>query len=302
MTEIAMGEEKHMMCNACPRHCRVDRNAGGTGFCGAASVPYVARCDLHFFEEPCISGERGSGAIFFCGCNMNCVFCQNNTINHKNVGVKADKNVLADMMLMLQEKGANNINLVTPTPHTGTIMSAVIKARENGLKLPIVYNTNGYETVDMIKSLEGIVDIYLPDFKYGDGIIAKKYSDTADYFEKASAAIAQMYSQCGELEVDECGMAKKGVIIRHLVLPAALDNTRAVLDHIANNYPKTIHISLMSQYVPYVETKYADLNRKLTKREYDRAVDYCLMKGFENVYIQELSSAKCTYTPEFAKE
>lgn len=297
-----MQEQIKEMCNACPRHCKVNRNIGGTGFCGAASVPYVARCDLHFFEEPCISGDGGSGAIFFCGCNMNCVFCQNNTINHKNVGIKADEKTLEEMMLNLQEKGAHNINLVTPTPHIKTIIPAVINARKNGLKLPIVYNTNGYEEVDAIKSLEGIVDVYLPDFKYAGGIISKKYSNTEDYFEKTSAAIKQMYSQCPEFVEDENGMVQKGIIIRHLVLPAALDNTRAVLDHIAKNYPKSIHISLMSQYVPYTETKFPDLNRKLTKREYDRAVDYCLMKGFENVYIQELSSAKCTYTPEFAVE
>lgn len=295
-----MGETKQTECNACPRHCKVNRDAGGTGFCGAASAAYIARSDLHFFEEPCISGEKGSGAIFFCGCNMNCVFCQNNTINHKNVGVRADEKILADMMLELQKKGAHNINLVTPTPHTKIIIAAVEKARKNGLILPIVYNTNGYESVEVIKSLEGIVDVYLPDFKYGEGIIAKKYSDTPDYFEKASAATAQMYAQRPEFITDENGMVQKGVIIRHLVLPASLDNTRAVLDHIAENYPKTVRISLMSQYVPYVETKFPDLNRKLTKREYERAVDYCISKGFENVYIQELSSAKCTYTPEFA--
>lgn len=182
-------EEK--ICNACPRHCKVDRNAGGIGFCGAASLPYVARNDLHFFEEPCISGENGSGAIFFCGCNLNCVFCQNHTINHRNTGVRVDENLLADMMIELQGKNANNINLVTPTPHIEVIIKAVKKAREQGLKIPIVYNTNGYETVDAIKSLEGIVDIYLPDFKYCDNELAKKYSRVNDYFEKASSAIVK---------------------------------------------------------------------------------------------------------------
>lgn len=293
-------EEK--ICNACPRHCKTNRNAGGIGFCGAASLPYVARNDLHFFEEPCISGENGSGAIFFCGCNLNCVFCQNHTINHRNTGVRVDENLLADMMIELQGKNANNINLVTPTPHIEVIIKAVKKAREQGLKIPIVYNTNGYETVDAIKSLEGIVDIYLPDFKYCDNELAKKYSHVSNYFEKASSAILEMYSQCGDVVLDKNGIAQKGVIIRHLVLPSALYNTRGVLDFIADNFPKTVNISLMSQYVPYVETAFKDLNRKLTKREYERAVDYCLMKGFENVYIQKLSSAKCTYTPQFAEE
>ncbi|MBQ9832774.1 MAG: radical SAM protein [Clostridia bacterium] len=297
-----MENEKNDVCTLCPRHCNTDRKAGGIGFCGAADMPFVAKYDLHFFEEPCISGSAGSGAVFFCGCNLSCIFCQNRDINHKNVGIKADVHKLADIMLELQEKGAHNINLVTPTPHSDVIIKAVQKAKTLGLNVPIVYNTNGYECTEIIKALEGIVDIYLPDFKYGEHIIAGRYSAAPDYFSVASRAVKEMYTQCGELQTDENGIAQKGVVIRHLVLPAALDNTRSVLDHIADNYPKTIHISLMSQYVPYVDTEFADLNRKLTKREYERAVDYCNMKGFENVYIQKLSSAKQSYTPDFAKE
>lgn len=211
-----------------------------------------------------------------------------------------DAERLATCFLRLEELGAHNINLVTPVPHLELLIRAIPRAREKGLTLPIVYNTNAYEMVESLKALEGLVDIYLPDLKYVSGVTAKRYSNAEDYFMYAAPAILEMYRQCGQLELDEDGIAKRGIIIRHLVLPGSLDETRAVLDFIAENLPLTTTISLMGQYVPaYRAEEYPPLSRRLIRREYDRAMDYCLQKGFVNAYIQQLSAASGDYTPQF---
>lgn len=286
-------------CMLCPRKCGADRITH-MGACNAPILPYIAKASLHMWEEPFISGKRGSGTIFFCGCNMKCVFCQNYDISTGIVGKRYDAQGIADIMLRLQDKGAHNINLVSPTPFVPVIMDAVMLARKQRLSLPIVYNTNAYETVETLKKLDGLVDIYLPDLKYTDSVISKKYSGTEDYFEYAALAINEMYRQCGMLILDGEGMAKKGIAIRHLVLPGSVDETRRVLDYISGHFPKDISLSLMSQYVPfYRAAEYPPLGRPLLKKEYKRAIEYGFSLGLTNILTQQMSSATAEYTPVF---
>ena len=288
-----------MKCMLCPRACGVERETH-VGFCGAPAQPVIARAALHFWEEPPISGTCGSGAIFFCGCNLDCLFCQNHEINHASVGREWSTDELAALMLHLQAEGAHNINLVTPTPHIETIIPAVRRAREQGLQIPIVYNTNGYETIETLHRLEGIVDIYLPDLKYTSALPARKYSGAEDYFRYAGPAVVEMHRQCGELVCDENGIARRGLIVRHLVLPGSVDETRRILDFLAENLPLTTHISLMGQYMPcHRATAIPPLDRKLLRREYDRAIAYCIQLGFEHVSIQSLDASDAAFVPEF---
>ena len=283
----------------CPRACGVERETH-VGFCGAPAQPVIARAALHFWEEPPISGTRGSGAIFFCGCNLDCLFCQNHEINHASVGREWSADELATLMLHLQAEGAHNINLVTPTPHIETIIPAVRRAREQGLQIPIVYNTNGYETIETLHRLEGVVDIYLPDLKYASALPARKYSGAEDYFRFAGPAVVEMHRQCGDLVCDENGIARRGLIVRHLVLPGSVDETRRILDFLAENLPLTTHISLMGQYMPcHRATAIPPLDRKLLRREYDRAIAYCIQLGFEHVSIQSLDASDAAFVPEF---
>lgn len=286
-------------CMLCPRKCGADRITH-MGACNAPILPYIAKASLHMWEEPFISGKRGSGTIFFCGCNMKCVFCQNYDISTGIVGKQYDAQGIADIMLRLQDKGAHNINLVSPVPFVPVIMDAVMLAKKQRLSLPIVYNTNAYETVETLKKLDGLVDIYLPDLKYTDSVISKKYSGTEDYFEYAALAINEMYRQCGMLILDGEGMAKKGIAIRHLVLPGSVDETRRVLDYISGHFPKDISLSLMSQYVPfYRAAEYPPLDRPLLKKEYKRAIEYGFSLGLTNILTQQMSSATAEYTPVF---
>lgn len=286
-------------CMLCPRKCGADRITH-MGACNAPILPYIAKASLHMWEEPFISGKRGSGTIFFCGCNMKCVFCQNYDISTGIVGKQYDAQGIADIMLRLQDKGAHNINLVSPAPFVPVIMDAVMLAKKQRLSLPIVYNTNAYETVETLKKLDGLVDIYLPDLKYTDSVISKKYSGTEDYFEYAALAINEMYRQCGMLILDGEGMAKKGIAIRHLVLPGSVDETRRVLDYISEHFPKDISLSLMSQYVPfYRAAEYPPLDRPLLKKEYKRAIEYGFSLGLTNILTQQMSSATAEYTPVF---
>ena len=283
----------------CPRACGVERETH-VGFCGAPAQPVIARAALHFWEEPPISGTRGSGAIFFCGCNLDCLFCQNHEINHASIGREWSADELAALMLHLQAEGAHNINLVTPTPHIETIIPAVRRAREQGLQIPIVYNTNGYETIETLHRLEGVVDIYLPDLKYASALPARKYSGAEDYFRYAGPAVVEMHRQCGDLVCDENGIARRGLIVRHLVLPGSVDETRRIIDFIAEKLPLTTHISLMGQYMPcHRASKIPPLNRKLLRREYDRAIAYCIQLGFEHVSIQSLDASDAAFVPEF---
>ncbi len=286
------------VCTICPRECAIDRSRT-LGYCGAWEMAHIARAALHRWEEPIISGERGSGAIFFCGCNLNCIFCQNHKINHTVRGIEADEDVLADIMLDLQRQGAHNINLVTPSPHVKLILRAVPIARKGGLTIPMVYNTNAYEKTETLRMLEGLIDIYLPDMKYVSSKLSAKYSGAEDYFTVASAAISEMYRQVGNICLDENGMAKKGMIIRHMVLPGAVDDTRRVLDYISENFPKDIYVSVMSQYAPPHDDLPKPLDRRITRGEYERALDYAISKGLENVFIQKRESADNSFTPNF---
>lgn len=295
-------------CYICPLGCGADR-AKGRGSCGGGGkdgigerdpyeTAFIARAARHYFEEPAVSGTRGSGAVFFSGCNMSCIFCQNMDISSDIRGRPVDAAELSRLMLRMQELGAHNVNLVTPAPHVEMLLKAIPLARSGGLSIPIVYNTNAYERVETLRRLEGLIDIYLPDIKYTEPIVSKKYSGRADYFEYASKAVLEMYRQCGTLRLDGDGIAERGLIIRHLVLPGSVDEARAVLDFIADNLPLDTHISLMSQYTP-IEGMKPPLDRRLLKKEYARAVEYAYGLGFTNLLTQELSSAEREFTPKF---
>ena len=288
-----------MPCNICPRKCNIDRTAAA-GFCGCSSVVRIARAALHYDEEPCISGTRGSGTIFFSGCNLKCIFCQNMVLTDGTLGEVLPVSRLAETMQKLQSLGAHNINLVTPTPHRDAIVEALHTAKQNGLSIPVVYNTNAYETVETIRAYEGLVDVYLPDLKYVDSRLSLKFSRASDYYETAIEAIAEMFRQVGPMVTDENGLAKKGVRIRHLVLPGCVFDTRSVLDAIKDRFGTDCPISLMSQYTPIPECTVKPLDRPLTKREYESAVEYCISLGFANVYTQELSSVGRSFTPPFS--
>lgn len=290
------------VCTACPRGCKVDRDAT-TGYCGVLGELMVARAALHMWEEPCISGKEGSGTIFFSGCNLRCVFCQNHNIAAGGAGFSVTTDKLAEIMLELQGKGANNINLVTPSHYVDKIVTSIVKAKALGLKLPIVYNTGGYDGIETLKKLDGLVDIYLPDFKYVSGELAKKYSNAPDYFEVASAALDEMYRQTGGCQFDDNGMMMKGIIVRHLILPGCVKDSKAVIQYIYEKYGDDVYISIMNQYTPlkYVEA-YPEINRRVTKREYDSVVDYAIELGVENAFIQEGAAAKESFIPEFDGE
>lgn len=288
-----------MGCELCPRQCKIDRTAAN-GFCGCSSVPKIARAALHFDEEPCISGTRGSGTIFFSGCNLKCVFCQNIVLQDGTLGEPFSIDRLADAMLRLEALGAHNINLVTPTPHRDAITAALRDAKKAGLSIPVLYNTNSYETVDTIRSYEGLVDLYLPDLKYRDDRLAKRFSNAPGYFSVAMDAIAEMIRQVGFMRMDETGMAVRGVRVRHLVLPGCVFDTRGILDAIAERFGTDCPLSLMSQYTPIPACTQPPLNRRLTQREYESALEHCLSLGFSDVFTQGLDSAQPHFTPPFS--
>ena len=268
----------------------------------------VARAALHFWEETCISGTKGSGAVFFSGCSMRCVFCQNREIAQGNAGKEISRERLVEIFLELQEQGANNINLVTPGHYVPHIVWAVEQARCQGLKLPIVYNTSSYETVDVLKQLEGIVDVYLPDFKYWSSELAQKYSKAPDYPKVAKEAIAEMVRQQPKMqfvydEEQEVDLVKQGVIVRQLLLPGQLSDAKQIVKYLYDTYGEQIYLSLMSQYTPLVRVeKYPELNRKVDRRTYDKYVDYAIAIGVENGYIQEEDVAEESFIPAFNGE
>ena len=288
-----------MSCTICPRNCKIDRTAA-VGFCGCSSVVRVARAALHFDEEPSISGTRGSGTIFFSGCNLKCIFCQNMVLTDGTLGEVFSVPRLAETMLKLQSLGAHNINLVTPTPHRGALTEALRMAKATGLSIPVVYNTNAYETVETIRAYEGLVDIYLPDLKYVDPRLSLKFSRASDYFDTAIEEITEMIRQVGFMKTDGNGIAEKGVRIRHLVLPGCVFDTRNVLGAIKERFGADCPISLMSQFTPIPECTVKPLDRPLTRREYESALDYCISLGFTNVYTQDLSSVGRSFTPPFS--
>lgn len=276
-------------CNICPHNCNINRNDGIVGRCRATDKIKIALYSTHDFEEPCISGEKGSGTVFFSNCNLNCVFCQNYEISQLGKGKEITIEKLANIFLKQQEKEVENINLVTPTSYVPQIIEALKIAKKEGLKLPIVYNTNGYENIETIKMLEGYVDVYLPDLKYAENELAKKYSKVNNYFEIATEAINEMVKQVGVPKIDENGIMKKGVMVRHLVLPNNIENSKNVLKWIVENLPKDIYISVMAQYFPtYKAKEIKEINRKLTIEEWKEIEDYIEKLGIENGYIQEL--------------
>lgn len=290
-------------CTLCPRMCQVKRENQELGFCRMPKKITVSRAALHMWEEPCISGEEGSGAVFFSGCNLQCVYCQNKQIASGEIGMEISIEKLAEIFLNLQEKHANNINLVTPTHFIRPIKKALLLAKERGLILPVVYNTSGYELVESLKELEGLIDIYLPDFKYYDNAIAKKYSNVEDYFFYASCAVKEMMRQIKELILDERGIMKKGVIVRHLVLPGCIEDSKRVIKYLYETYGNSIMFSIMNQYTPLEYVKdIPELNRKLTEEEYEEIVNFAIDLGVENGYIQEGETAEESFIPAFDYE
>lgn len=298
-----LSQEIMAHCVLCPRVCGANRLKGQKGYCQVDGTLRLGRAALHFWEEPCISGTKGSGAIFFSGCNMGCVFCQNHTLAIAEVGEAITVERLAAICLELQGQGAHNINLVTPTHYVPQIIEALHLSKAEGLKIPIVYNTSGYEKVETLKSLEGLVDIYLPDFKYAQEELARKYSKAVNYFEYATLALQEMVRQVGTPVFDEEGMMQKGVIVRHLMLPGQLKNAKQVVSYLYETYGNQIYVSLMNQYTPLPQaSRYPELNRKVTKRGYEHLVNYALGLGLEQGFIQEGETAKESFIPAFNGE
>lgn len=284
-------------CNLCAFNCNVDRE-NKLGVCRCALIPKLALATIHKWEEPCISGEKGSGTVFFSGCNFKCDFCQNYTISQQGFGKEITTERLSEIFLELQEKGVHNINLVSPTPYVQVIIEAIDIAKSNGLKLPIVYNTNSYENVDTIKLLDGYVDVYLPDLKYFENETAMQFSKAPDYFETATTAIAEMVKQVGVPMFDENGIIKKGVIIRHLVLPNHLTETKKIIEWVKNTLDNKVYLSIMAQYFPtYKAKEIPEIARKLNKREYNYILK--MVEDIDFGYIQELSNCEEEYVPKF---
>ena len=288
------------VCNLCPRECDVDRGLGKIGFCKVPNRIKVARAELHFWEEPCISGEEGSGTVFFSGCNLRCVYCQNRKIAEGVYGKEITVDRLAAVFLELQEKGANNINLVTPSHYVLQIIDALKMAKTKGLEIPVVYNSSAYEKVETLKLLEGLVDVYLPDFKYMDEVLSEKYSRAKNYPGIAKKAIEEMIRQVGNAKFNEKDMLIKGVVVRHLVLPGYVEDSKRVIKYLYETYGNEIYISILSQFTPLEGLdNYPEINRKLTEEEYDEVVDYAIELGVENGFIQEGDVAKESFIPDF---
>lgn len=287
-------------CTICPHNCKVNRNNGQIGRCRSGNQVKIALASVHNYEEPCISGKNGSGTIFFSNCNLSCMYCQNYKISQLGKGYELSVEELADIMIKQQEKGVNNINLVTPTMYVYQIIEAIKIARQNGLNIPIIYNTNGYENVKTIQDLNGYVDVYLPDLKYYSNELSKKYSKVDNYFKYATEAIKEMYKQVGSPVFNEDGIIQKGLIIRHLVLPNHLQNSKHILKWIKENIPEDTYVSVMAQYFPTYKAKEDELiNRKLTKKEYKEIEEFLYTLDLKNGYMQELGEHEEEYVPDF---
>ena len=291
-----MTDEK---CRLCPRNCGADRQKSN-GFCKSGKLSSVARADLHMWEEPCISGSRGSGAVFFSGCSLRCVFCQNHEISHTPYGQVLSDDALARVFLYLRDKGAHNINLVNPTHFAKNIINALGMVKKE-LGIPVVWNSGGYEKSETIASLHGLVDIFLPDLKYVSPALSGKYSSAPDYFDYAKSALDEMFRLVGYPEFDGDGMMKKGVLVRHLVLPSNVEESKKVIDHLAQNYDTNkLYVSLMCQYFPtHKAFDFPEISRRLTTLEYQKVLKYAREKGIINGFCQEKSSAKEEYVPQF---
>ncbi len=294
--------ELYKKCNLCPRNCLVDRTKT-LGYCKATDKVKVARSALHYFEEPSISGSNGSGTIFFSNCNLKCCYCQNKEISTDGFGKEITIERLSEMMLELEEKHANNINLVTPTHYVPSIIEAIKLARKKGLSIPIVYNTSGYESVETLKLLEGYIDIYLTDFKYFDNKLGKDLSKCSNYFEVASKALEEMYRQTGKNKFNKDGLMTKGIIVRCLVLPTKSDDTKKIINYLYKKYQDNIYLSIMNQYTPVNFIKdYPYLNKTISEDEYNDVIDYAIDLGIKNAYMQEGGTCSESFIPAFDLE
>lgn len=299
-----MDKKPLQYCNLCPHKCQANRLTGDIGFCRTGTFPKVALASLHHWEEPCISGQNGSGAVFFSHCNLKCVYCQNYQISQQDFGREISIEHLSQIFLNLQKNQANNINLVSATPYIPQVREALLIAKSNGLTIPVVYNTNAYENISSLRLLEGLIDIYLPDLKYYNEEYAIRYSFAPDYFQYAASAILEMHRQVGAPEFDRNHLIKHGLIIRHLMLPGLLEDSKKILYWIKTNLPVDVYVSLMAQYTPMYLTEkpsdsYSELQRHITKKEYESLIDYFFDIGLENGFVQELTSASSKYTPSF---
>lgn len=294
-------ERSRMNCRLCPRECNADRKNGQKGYCGEDNSLRVARAALHMWEEPCISGSTGSGTVFFSGCSLHCVFCQNIAISEGTVGKTITPKHLVGIFLELQEKGACNINLVTPGHFIPQIICALKQAKADGLFLPIVYNTGSYEKVESLRLLDGLIDIYLPDLKYVSSRLSARYSNAPDYFAVASAAIAEMFRQVGKPVWDtKTGLLKRGIIVRHLLLPKRLADSKKVVNYLYHTYQDAVYLSIMNQYTPMrVFSDMPELNRRVFHKEYNALIDYCLSIGIQNAFVQEGETASESFIPPF---
>lgn len=293
-----------MLCTLCPRKCNVDRNKT-LGVCLVSNTLKVARASLHFWEEPCLSGKSGSGTIFFSNCNLKCVFCQNREISLGHAGKEITIDRFSEICLELQSKGALNINLVTPTHYIPQIKEGLIKAKESGLSIPVVYNTSSYEMVDALRELDGLIDIYLPDLKYYSNYYANIYSHAPDYFKYATTSIKEMFRQVGTPVFDDDGIMKKGVIVRHLLLPGLEDDSKKILSYLYNEYHDDIYISIMNQYTPvrtFKSAKFSNLNKKIDDSTYDEIINYACDIGITKAFIQEGETQSTSFIPEFNNE
>lgn len=294
-----------MGCSKCPRKCNKERREGDTasfGYCQVSVRPKVARAALHFWEEPCISGNEGSGTVFFSGCNLRCVYCQNKEIAAGVQGKEITIERLADIFLELQDRGANNINLVTPSHYYAQIKEALLLVKER-LHIPVISNTSSYESVEELKEMEGLIDIYLADYKYLNRELAAKYSHAEDYPQVAAKALKEMFRQTGKPVFDDREMMKKGIIVRHLLLPGCVEDSKAILKYLYETYGDAIFISIMNQYTPLPHVRnYPELNRKVTEEEYEEVVDYAIELGIENAFIQEGETAEESFIPAFDGE
>ncbi len=289
-------------CTLCPRECHVDRSAGETGYCGQTARLVAARAALHFWEEPCLSGTNGSGAVFFSGCNLRCVYCQNHQIAQGKSGREITVTHLPEIFLELQEKGAHNINLVTAAHFVPQIITALETSKKQGLSIPVIYNTSAYEKVETLRRLEGLIDIYLPDLKYFDTTLSENYSHAPDYFETAAAAITEMVRQVGApvFEAGEDSLMQRGVIVRHLLLPGCGKDSRRILRFLHETFKNDIYVSIMNQYTPLSQVSgIPALNRRITNGEYEKIVDYAIRIGIENGFIQEGKTASESFIPAF---
>ncbi len=290
-------------CRLCPRKCCIDRNSGKKGYCGADNRVKIARNALHFWEEPSISGTCGSGTVFFSHCNLGCVFCQNYKISSEHQGKYVSVDELSEIFLDLQKQNAHNINLVTPTHYVQQIAEALKKAKNNGLTIPVVYNCGGYESVEALREVDGLIDIYMPDMKYFDDKYAVKYSKAPGYFKACKVAISEMFRQVGKNIFDDNGIMQRGVIVRHMMLPGMLFDSKKIIDYLYSEYRDNIYISIMSQYTPMPEVcHFPELNRKVSEKYYNTLVNYAIEKGIVNAYTQSGEAVGESFIPEFYNE